>query len=83
MRFMKLTSPSILLVLAITWLGLSSAFAQRGAGRRAGDWRTADTVSVGSLAPDFNLPTKDATREIKLSSFLRKKPVVLVFGSYT
>lgn len=38
---------------------------------------------AGSLAPDFTLKTMDNKTTIKLSSFRKKKPVVLVFGSIT
>ncbi len=38
--------------------------------------------SVGSLAPDFTLPTQDHKGKVTLSK-LRGKPVVLVFGSFT
>ena len=38
---------------------------------------------VGDLAPDFTLPTIDHKAEVTLSSFRGKRPVVLVFGSYT
>ena len=41
------------------------------------------TIKVGDLAPDFELPTKDGDRKIRLSSFQNQKPVVLIFGSYT
>ncbi len=37
----------------------------------------------GDPAPDFTLPDLKKTKEIKLSSFKDKKPVVLIFGSYT
>jgi peroxiredoxin len=37
----------------------------------------------GDEAPDFNLPTQDKSRQVRLSSFRGKRPVVLVFGSYT
>ena len=40
-------------------------------------------LRVGDLAPDFTLPRIDHTAEITLSSFRGKKPVVLIFGSYT
>jgi hypothetical protein len=39
--------------------------------------------SVGQMAPDFTLRTLDGDRTVKLSDFRGKKPVVLVFGSYT
>jgi len=39
---------------------------------------------VGAEAPDFKLKTlADAKKEVKLSDFKGKKPVVLIFGSYT
>jgi len=39
---------------------------------------------VGDVAPDFALPlVKDRKTLVKLSSFKGKKPVALIFGSYT
>lgn len=38
---------------------------------------------VGSMAPDFTLPTQDGKGEITLSQFRGKKPVVMIFGSFT
>jgi hypothetical protein len=38
---------------------------------------------VGRLAPDFSLPNLDDDKAIALSSFRGKKPVVLIFGSFT
>jgi hypothetical protein len=38
---------------------------------------------VGEEAPDFELRTLEGDRVVKLSDFRGKKPVVLVFGSYT
>jgi hypothetical protein len=39
--------------------------------------------AVGELAPDFTLPTPDGKKKYALSQFRGKKPVVLVFGSFT
>lgn len=50
--------------------------------RRGGN-RMADTVQVGDPAPDFTLKTMDGKREVTLSEFKGKSPVVLIFGSYT
>ncbi len=41
------------------------------------------TLRVGDQALDFVLPDVKRTKEVKLSSFQGKKPVVLIFGSYT
>jgi hypothetical protein len=38
---------------------------------------------VGQPAPDFALKTQDGKQEITLSQYRNKKPVVLVFGSFT
>jgi hypothetical protein len=43
----------------------------------------AGSLTVGDAAPDFELPTIDHSRTVKLSSEYRSKPVVLIFGSYT
>jgi hypothetical protein len=40
-------------------------------------------LQVGDLAPDFQLPTLDGKSTVTLSSFRGRKPVVLLFGSYT
>ena len=45
--------------------------------------RIKDTLEVGDDAPDFTLPTPDGKTEVKLSSFRGKRPVVLVFTSFT
>lgn len=42
-----------------------------------------DRLSTGQAAPDFSLKTKDGRKTVELSSFKNKRPVVLIFGSYT
>ena len=37
----------------------------------------------GDLAPDFTLKDASGTRSVTLSDFRGKKPVALVFGSFT
>ena len=60
-----------------------AAEAQRQRGRRKGDLRTPDKLNVGDTAPDFSLKTLDGKETVTLSQFKGKKPVVLIFGSYT
>jgi len=43
----------------------------------------AGTLQPGDTAPDFSLPLLHGDRNVTLSEEYRKKPVVLVFGSYT
>lgn len=38
---------------------------------------------VGEMAPDFELWDVDVTRAVRLSAFRGRKPVALVFGSFT
>ena len=45
--------------------------------------RYEDTLKVGDVAPDFTLADPSERRQVTLSSFRGKKPVVLIFGSYT
>lgn len=46
-------------------------------------WARNGTLAEGDLAPDFTLPTVDHTAKVTLSSHRGRRPVVLVFGSYT
>lgn len=46
-------------------------------------WARAGELRVGDPAPDFALPLQGSKDEVALSAFRGKKPVVLVFGSYT
>jgi hypothetical protein len=38
---------------------------------------------VGAQAPDFRLPRLGGDEHVQLSSFRGRKPVALIFGSYT
>jgi hypothetical protein len=55
----------------------------RGQGGRAPSRRAADRLRVGTPAPDFRLRTLDGNSAVRLASYRGKKPVALVFGSYT
>jgi len=48
-------------------------------------WKSAraGTLNPGDQAPDFTLPRLDHTGSVRLSELRGKRPVVLVFGSYT
>lgn len=45
--------------------------------------RSNKSLQVGEPAPDFKLRTKDGKMQVQLSSFRGKRPVVVIFGSYT
>lgn len=52
-------------------------------GRNDRESRRDDAPSVGTRAPDFKLKRLASEGFVELASFKGKKPVVLVFGSYT
>ena len=55
-----------------------------GEGQRPGDGLVGQAPEEGEQAPDFELPyVTEPTETIRLSSFAGKKPVALIFGSYT
>ena len=59
---------------SISGAELSATSGQRQMGR----------AQLGQLAPDFELPfVKEPSKSVRLSSFKGKKPVALIFGSYT
>lgn len=45
--------------------------------------RNGNFPKLGERAPDFELSLRDGEGSVRLSSFRGKKPVVLVFGSFT
>ena len=45
--------------------------------------RTESSLSKGDLAPEFDLKKLHSEERLRLSAFKEKKPVALVFGSYT
>ena len=52
----------------------------------ANAWRDThepDAPKVGELAPDFELKDVAGTESVRLSDFRGKRPVALVFGSFT
>jgi len=45
--------------------------------------RKETSLRVGDVAPNFTLPDLKKRKDVTLASFKDKKPVVLIFGSYT
>ncbi|MCI0462350.1 MAG: redoxin domain-containing protein [Gemmataceae bacterium] len=45
--------------------------------------RIKNNLKANDPAPDFTLSDPKGTRTVKLSDFRGKRPVVLIFGSYT
>jgi peroxiredoxin len=43
----------------------------------------ATAPKVGDLAPDFELTDVSGENRVRLSDFMSRKPVALVFGSFT
>jgi hypothetical protein len=69
-----------LLLVLLSAQGLAAG-GRAGRGRR--DSRREGKLKVGDEAADFELKRLGAEGSVKLSSFKGKRPVVLVFGSYT
>lgn len=75
-------------VAAVVWVSAGRVEAQgkaakTGRGKANSDLRAPDKLKVGDRAPDFALKTLAGKKTVRLSSFEGRKPVVLVFGSYT
>ncbi|MCA9246632.1 MAG: hypothetical protein KDA42_05935 [Planctomycetales bacterium] len=68
-----------LLPVALLCLMTHVAVAQRPGGRA----RRPDTLRVGDQAADFQLKTLDGKLTVELSKLYAKRPVALIFGSYT
>ena len=81
---MKWKLIAALLVLGALLAG-DAVHAQGGndARRKAMKERREGKLKAGDPAADFTLQSPDGKKVFKLSSFKGKKPVVLVFGSYT
>ena len=80
------------LLAGLLWLGTGNNLTAQGKkGGKPGEINTPpakgerikDAVRVGDAAPDFSLPDLKGKNEVKLSGFQGKKPVVIIFGSYT
>ena len=52
-------------------------------GQPGGGFSDSSGLKVGQVAPTFKLKSLDGKSETDLASFKGKKPVVLLFGSYT
>lgn len=60
-----------------------SPFGRSNRGGRRGGTRSGEVTKAGKQAPDFTLRSVDEKNSLHLASFAGKKPVALIFGSYT
>ncbi len=70
----------LLLLLAVSVQAQGARVARRA---RSAQRSTPGALQVGDTAPLFKLKSLDGSSETDLVSFREKKPVVLLFGSYT
>ena len=78
---MRLSGVGLVLALVCS-VSACAGQAEGGAGKGAAE-RWPDKVKEGEAAPDFTLKSPDEKTSFTLSAFKDKKPVVLVFGSFT
>jgi hypothetical protein len=74
------TTCLVVLLLGADWV---SAQGRGSSNRRRGDRMPATALREGDPAIDFSLGSADGKRKVTLSAFRGKRPVILVFGSYT
>ena len=72
---------ALIVVLVLTGRAEARRDGKRGGGRA--ERQQAEELKPGDPAPDFELKKLDGAGKVKLSVFRGKKPVVLIFGSYT
>jgi hypothetical protein len=72
-----------LLAFSLGGVGFGDDPPRRDAPSKLSALRGIDRLSVGSEAPDFTLQLPTENAEVSLSQFRGKRPVALVFGSYT
>ena len=73
-------------VLAMCWLlacSVMTASGQQRGGDRGPRRERSKSLQVGNLAPTFSLKSLDGTETFDLRSYRDKRPVLLLFGSYT
>lgn len=74
---------SLLLVTVISMASLILTGNTPAFGQGRGQIRSRVNLKAGTRAPEFDLITRDGKYKVRLSSYRTKKPVVLIFGSYT
>lgn len=78
-RAMRLLNITLVLSLVGGW----AAFAQAPQGANPRLDRREGNLNSGDAAPDFELKKLRSGERVRLSAFRNKKPVALIFGSYT
>ena len=83
-----MTRTFVLTAATAALLALTLSSPAEAQGRRRGRWRADLAPKQGSKAPDFEIcrlvkGKANPKKKVKLSSFKGKRPVALVFGSYT
>ena len=84
---------AVFTLLFLLWEGADPAAQTRSIAQKAMDWRQHEvdwqldndrrSPKVGDLAPDFELEDPSGENVVRLATFRGKRPVALVFGSYT
>ncbi len=83
MRTRTLPLAATLLLSVVQMIPAQSDRSNSRQGQRDGGRMAENDLKAGDPAPDFKLKTPDGEKEISLNSSSGKRPVLLVFGSYT
>ncbi len=65
----------------IFWLHRATPLGMSG--QRVESWFVPRRLPPGAPAPDFTLERADGTGSVRLAELLGRRPIVLVFGSFT
>ena len=75
----------VALVMMVPFMLSESSYSQRNRDQKKQRGRRSDAnaLKVGQQAPQFTLKSLDGKSETRLKDYQDKKPIVLIFGSYT
>lgn len=81
---MRLYSPGCVFLIGTLLMAGCTSSRDRAIKRMIAERQSKDSAPrVGEPAPDLSLQTRDGARTVELAALRGKRPVILIFGSYT